>query len=74
MEPPSDAFVNIQIDFIHMSSRQGFKYLIVITEQTKLPCCGWMSSQKKKLTDFEKISFAGIGEAPKIIGGTSSSF
>ena len=35
LEPPSSPFVNIQIDFVHMPSGQGYKYLLVITEQTQ---------------------------------------
>ncbi|XP_044197682.1 uncharacterized protein LOC122972712 isoform X3 [Thunnus albacares] len=33
LEPPSGPFVNMQIDFVHMPSSQGFKYLLVITDR-----------------------------------------
>ena len=33
LEPPSGPFVNLQIDFVHMPSCQGYKYLLVITDR-----------------------------------------
>lgn len=33
LEPPSGPFVNMQIDFVHMPSCQGYKYLLVITDR-----------------------------------------
>ncbi len=32
LEPPSGPFVNMQIDFVHVPSCQGYKYLLVIVD------------------------------------------